>query len=237
MTNRSAADPVALLAFEDPELLLDAVTVTDAEGTITAVNRAFTRLHGYLPEQVIGRRPRVLSSGLHPRSATAALWRTLAAGEVWAGELIDRCADGSLRTVRTRIVPIRDPGGRVSHYVAIQRAVSRERTATRGQLRLTADGRCTYADPDAAALLHPDGDPVALLGPGLVATLDLDDAAALREVVEQTRVTARPHRIDLVGHAGYVRCTVELDAGSSEHTEGPVVQVSCGPVPEVSAEV
>jgi PAS domain S-box-containing protein len=227
---RTATDPLALLALEDPELLLDAVTVTDADGTIQAVNRAFTRLHGYEPHEVVGRRPSLLSSGLHPVSFSRQLWETISAGRAWAGELIDRAADGTLRTIRSQVNPVRGPGGRITHYVALQREVTPDGTHATGQLRLDLRGRCTYADRAAARLLQPDGDPVELLGPGLLQTLQSADAAALREVVEHATETARTHRIDLEGVSGYVRCAVRSDPSSRRLTSGAIAHVRCDPL-------
>jgi PAS domain S-box-containing protein len=227
VVTRTAPDPLALLAVDDPELLLDAVTVTDADGTITAVNRGFTRLHGYEPEEVVGRRPSVLSSGLQPLAFARQLWSTITGGRPWEGELVDRGADGTLRTIRSRITPVRGPQGRISHFVAVQREVVPEGVDETGQLRLDVGGRCTYADRGAGGLLHPEGDPVQLLGTGLSATLHLDDAVALREVVERAISTARVHRIDLEGVDGYVRCSIRSDPTSTRLTAGSVAHVLC----------
>lgn len=230
MPSRTAVDPIALLAVEDPELLLDAVTVTDVDGRIVAVNRAFTRLHGYGADEVIGCRPVILSSGRQSAGFTAQLWETIQAGRTWEGELVNRHADGTLRTVRSRIVPVRDVDGRISHFVAVQREVVGTGRVRRGQLRLDVSGRCTYADPHSAALLRRDGDAVALLGSGLLTSLSIDDAVELREVVEQATVTGRPHHVDLVGVDGYVRCTVDPDPGSRPLAAGAVAQVTCEPL-------
>lgn len=233
MPTRTAADPIALLALEDPELLLDAVTITDAHGTITAVNRAFTALHGYEADEVIGRGHDLLRSGIQPSSFVAEMWRTIAAGEPWEGELVNRGADGVLRTVRSRITPVRGPGGDICNFVAVQREVGSDGDdQPAGQLRVDLRGRCTYADARAASLLRGDEDAVALLGHGLLASLIVEDAAALREVVEHTHMTARPHRVDLAGPAGYVRCTVRPDPTSKGLAAGPVAQVTCEPLPD-----
>jgi PAS domain S-box-containing protein len=231
VSTRTAADPIALLAVEDPELLLDAVTVTDPRGIIVAVNRAFTRLHGYEPADVIGRGHEILSSGLHPSSFIAQLWRTIATGTAWEGELVNRGADGTLRTVRSRIVPVRGPGGDISHFVAVQREVEGTDGPPRvGLLRVDVRGRCTYADQAAATLFRDDADAVALLNHGLLGSLVIEDAAALREVVEEAHRTGRSHRLDVAGASGYVRCTVEPDPSSRDLTAGPVSQVTCEPV-------
>lgn len=230
MTTRTADDPLALLAVEDPEQVPDAVLITDVRGVITAVNRSFTALHGYTPREVLGRRPELLSSGIHPPRVARKLWSTIAAGGSWAGELVDRTADGTLRTIRSRITPVRGPEGAISHFVAVQRELTGAATGLLGRVRLDTSGHCTFADRPSARLLREDGDAVQLLGAGLVGGLNLDDAAALREVVEQVTRTARVHRVDLEGALGYVRCEVRPDPSSRDLTTGPIADVTCGPV-------
>jgi PAS domain S-box-containing protein len=227
---RTAEDPLALLAVEDPEQVPDAVVITDVDGTITAVNRSFTELHGYEPTQVVGRRPSLLSSGLHPSSVAKQLWETITTGRTWAGELVDRAADGTLRTIRARITPVRGPEGLISHFVSIQREVTSTAADLAGQLRVDVQGLCTFADDPAARLLREDQDPVQLLGSGLLEGLHIDDATALREVVEQVTRTARIHRIDLEGVRGYVRCSVRPDPSSRQLTTGAVADIRCEPI-------
>lgn len=227
---RTAIDPKALLAVEDPELLLDAVIVTDPAGVITAVNRAFTRLHRYAPGEVVGARPRKLASGLQSADDVRELWETISTGDVWDGELVDRGGDGTLRTVRTRITPVRDPSGAICHYVAIQREVRPRGTADEGHLRLDITGRCTYADPIAARLLHRDADPLALLGDGLLRALQAEDAEAVLEVAERAAELGRTTYLDLPGSDGYVRCRVHPDAAAREFTGGAVVHITCAPL-------
>lgn len=231
MSAPTAADPIALLAVEDPELLLDAVTVTEPDGTITAVNRGFTRLHGYVPSEVIGRDPRMLSSGLQSPDFIAQLWRTITSGHPWEGELVDRAADGTLRTIHSRITPVRGPGGQITHFVAVQRQIGAiGHGPSIGQLRVDHHGRCSYADAQAASLLRRDDDEVELLGGGLLGSMHVEDAAVLREVIEQAHVTGRTHHVDVAGADGYVRCTVTVVPGSRRFTAGPVAEIICAPL-------
>jgi PAS domain S-box-containing protein len=41
----------------------ESVVITDTSGKIQFVNPAFTKVTGYLPEEVIGQNPRILKSG------------------------------------------------------------------------------------------------------------------------------------------------------------------------------
>jgi len=112
---------------------VDAVVITDREGTIEWVNPAFTRLTGYSPEEAIGRNPRVLKSGAQAPAFYKDLWETLLEGRVWYGELSNRRKDGSLYTEEMTITPVTDETGDIAHFAAIKRDIS-ERIALENSL-------------------------------------------------------------------------------------------------------
>lgn len=84
---------LAALVFENSS---EGMTITDAEGTILAVNPAFTELTGYTPEEIIGNNPRVLRSGRQDAAFYQAMWRQLAETGHWAGEIWNRRKDGEI---------------------------------------------------------------------------------------------------------------------------------------------
>ncbi len=183
----------------------DAVFITDREGTIVDVNDAFVRMTGYSRQEAIGNTPRLLSSGLHDDALYAELWRTITAGEVWEGELVDRRRDGALRTHRVTITPVRDGRGEIVHFVAVERDVAGELSrhtpvGSAGLAHVDTTGRCVYADAPLALLLGTGASD--LLGDGLLAALQPDDAQELREVVARTAETARNHRLDVETRRG-----------------------------------
>ena len=56
------------------ESTTEGVTLTDLNGTIVAVNRAFVEITGYSAEEAVGRNPRILQSGRLDRSSIMASW-------------------------------------------------------------------------------------------------------------------------------------------------------------------
>lgn len=111
-------------------LLADALTetvtpafVTDHEGVIVWVNRAFTRQYGYPPETAIGQTPRILHSGEHGERYYRGLWAAILGGHAWSGRTVDRAADGRLFTVRQSITPLLRHG-RPTHFLAIHSDIS-----------------------------------------------------------------------------------------------------------------
>ncbi|MFZ2855782.1 MAG: diguanylate cyclase [Rhodocyclaceae bacterium] len=107
----------------------NAAFICDASGTILWANAAFGRLTGYAPGEVIDRKPSFLNSGAHDPAFYAALWTAILAGHVWRGEVINARRGGSRFTARQTITPLRDPEGRISHFVSILEDVSAQKAA------------------------------------------------------------------------------------------------------------
>jgi PAS domain S-box-containing protein len=100
--------------------------ITGPDGTIVHVNPTFTRVTGYAREEVIGRNPRLLKSGLQDAAFYRTLWETLRTGAAWRGRMRNRRKDGTLYTADVIISAVRDDGGRTVNYVAVQRDVTHE---------------------------------------------------------------------------------------------------------------
>ena len=105
----------------------ESVEITDLEGNITYVNPAFERTTGYGRDEVIGRNPRILKSGVQSPAFYEAMWATLLNGQLWVGDLVNRRKDGALVTEAAVISPIRNARGAVSGYVAVKRDVTEHR--------------------------------------------------------------------------------------------------------------
>jgi PAS domain S-box-containing protein len=120
------------------------VVITDPSGTIQWVNPAFTRLTGYTEAEAVGQSTRLLRSGMQEAAVYAVLWKTVAAGDVWRGELLNRRKDGSLYHEQMTITPVLGADGKVLHYVAIKEDVTEQRRIDermRDAQRLEAVGR------------------------------------------------------------------------------------------------
>jgi two-component system sensor histidine kinase/response regulator len=125
--------PSTLREEEWLQLLLIAVEangimITDSNGIIKWVNPAFTKLTGYAVEDVVGKNPRFLKSGMQKPSFYENLWTTISSGKRWNGELINRRKDGSHYIEDMTISPIMTDGV-VSHFVAIKQDITSQRTA------------------------------------------------------------------------------------------------------------
>jgi diguanylate cyclase (GGDEF)-like protein/hemerythrin-like metal-binding protein/PAS domain S-box-containing protein len=108
---------IAATAFE----LQDAMLVTDGKNVILKVNQAFTRITGYSAQEVVGKNPNLLSSGLHDKAFYKAMWDSINQTDAWQGEIWNRRKNGEIFPEWLIITAVKESDDRskqVNHYVA-----------------------------------------------------------------------------------------------------------------------
>lgn len=107
----------------------NAIFITDKQGDIHWVNKAFTVLTGYAFEEVNGKNPRILNSGHQQKDFYRVLWAAILSGQSWRGEVINRHKLGHTIVVEQTITPILDSKNNIEHFIAVQEDVTARKNA------------------------------------------------------------------------------------------------------------
>jgi PAS domain S-box-containing protein len=148
-------------SLEDFKRALDhaaIVATTDVTGRITYVNEKFVEISGYSREELLGQDHRIINSGYHPKEYIQRLWRTIANGRVWHGEIRNRTKNGRYYWVETTIVPFLDGHGKPYQYIAIRADITARKVAEE-QLRQQA--ALARVGQMAAVVAHEVRNPLA----------------------------------------------------------------------------
>jgi two-component system sensor histidine kinase/response regulator len=118
--------------------LNDAVVLTDENGNILEVNDAFCRITGYSKDEVIGKNPRILKSGLHDANFYKEMWDSILTKGYWKGEIINKKKNGEFYFTLLSISSIKDEVHGLTYYLGIQSDIT-ERKKAEEQIRYQAN--------------------------------------------------------------------------------------------------
>ena len=220
---------VAAAAFETHEAIL----ITDAQANIVRVNGAFTGITGYSAEEVIGKNPRIMSSGRHDNAFYAAMWRQILETDSWAGEIWDRRKSGEIFPKWMSITAVKNDLGETTQYVGIFSDIT-ERKRAEDEIRNLAFYDALTQLPNRRLFLERFQSALAVSARyndhGAILFIDMDNFKSLNDsyghdigdlllIEVATRIRSCVREIDTVGRFGGDEFVVLLESISGEIKE------------------
>jgi diguanylate cyclase (GGDEF)-like protein/PAS domain S-box-containing protein len=119
ISERKRVEEALLITASVFENCQEAIMIADANNSIMDVNPAFIRITGYTREEVIGKNPKLLSSGRQDKAFYSVMWQTLNQEKNWRGEIWNQRKSGESYAELLSISAICDNDGNVLRYVGV----------------------------------------------------------------------------------------------------------------------
>lgn len=158
ITNEKQKELELIRFFNVAENSVNPIQITDLNGKMIYVNKAFINASGYTKEELIGKNPRVFGSGKSSSKFWDRMWDTISSGKVWVGEVENKRKDNTAFFTQLLVSPILDKDGKVSGYFGIHRDLSEKRTLER---QLIHTQKMESIGTLAAGIAHEVGNPLA----------------------------------------------------------------------------
>jgi PAS domain S-box-containing protein len=129
ITERKRVEEEILMFKLGIERSTDAIFITNSEGAITYANKSFENVYGYTQDEIVGRTPRIIKSGILTLEIYQRFWSTLMSGGIVAGEIINKTKDGRLLTIDGSNNPIMDATGNIVGFLGVHRDISERKRA------------------------------------------------------------------------------------------------------------
>lgn len=120
---QSATTLLNLVFNEHP----NAVVLTDVNEKIVYINDRALEITGYKEHEVIGKTPRIFSSGLTKRDIYNEMRNSLSENRSWTGEFINKKKNGDIFTELSKIVVLCDVNNKPSFFLAIKTDITKEK--------------------------------------------------------------------------------------------------------------
>lgn len=127
ITERKIAEEKVLKLSTSIEQSPISVIITNLKGVIEYANPYYSEISGYNRDELIGKNPNILKSGIHNKTFYKELWDTILAANKWQGEMCNKKKNGELYWENARISPIVNIKGEITHFVGIKEDITEKR--------------------------------------------------------------------------------------------------------------
>ncbi len=154
ITKSKKAEETITKLYQAIEQTNEIVFMTGIDGTINFVNAAFANVYGYNKEEVLGKTPRILKSGVMDKRFYEDLWQKLPLGKGIREEIVNKTKDGRLLTIRTSVNPIFNAQQTLIGYMAVQEDVTEKKMTERNLLNAELRYRTLFEQsPDGICVI------------------------------------------------------------------------------------
>lgn len=130
----------------------EGLLITNSQQQVVMVNQAFCNISGYRPEEVVGKDPKLLSSGKHDKAFYQKMWQAIQQQGVWKGEIWNRRKDGTLYPEWLSISKIDGPEPGEIYYVGLFSDITQYKE-DEAQIRFLAQYDALTSLPNRALLM------------------------------------------------------------------------------------
>jgi PAS domain S-box-containing protein len=127
ITKKKRTDTRIRVLMNAVEQTADSILITNRDGLVEYVNPAFEKTTGYSPEEILGRTPALLKSGVHDEEFYSRLWSTISAGGVFRATIANRKKNGEIYFAHQTITPMKESSGDITHYVSVVKDVTEQK--------------------------------------------------------------------------------------------------------------
>lgn len=121
---KAGIDPAAVLQAAAESILITTASLEPPGPKILYANPAFEKMTGWSCEEIVGHSPRILQGEKTDMGVFRSMRRTLQTGGTWEGLALNYRKDGSSFWMEWSITGLRDAGGSIYQYLAVQRDVT-----------------------------------------------------------------------------------------------------------------
>jgi len=98
----------------------EAIVITDPQGHAVSINRAFSNIYGYKPNEIIGKTLKFLHSGLYDKTFYNNMWDQIIRNGIYQGRIINKIKDGTNIPMWITIKAVYNQSQELINYIGVQ---------------------------------------------------------------------------------------------------------------------